>query len=53
MRVQSPLAKSVYAIYLVPENYEKRDDENGYTVIVKKGAEAAGAPEDDPGEIPF
>ena len=25
------------ALYLVPEGYEKQDDENGYAVIVKKG----------------
>jgi len=29
--------KAVTAVYLVPEGYERVDDENGYTVIVKKG----------------
>lgn len=30
--------KSVVALYLVPEGYEKTDDDNGYVIIVKKGA---------------
>lgn len=29
--------KSVIALYLIPQGYEKVDDENGYTIIVKKG----------------
>jgi hypothetical protein len=48
--------KSVFALYLVPEGYEKMDDENGYTIIVKKGTEAA-LPDldEDPGDadVPF
>jgi hypothetical protein len=40
--------RRVTAIYLVPENYEKIDDENGYTVIVKKGTKVGAAE-----EIPF
>jgi hypothetical protein len=39
--------RSVIAVYLVPEEYERVDDENGYTVIVKKGTKV-GAPEDVP-----
>jgi hypothetical protein len=39
--------KAVTAIYLVPEGYERVDDENGYTVIVKKGTKV-GAPEELP-----
>ena len=40
--------RRVTAVYLIPEGYERVDDENGYTVIVKKGTKV-GAPE----EIPF
>jgi len=29
--------KTVFALYLIPDGYEKVDDANGYTVIVKKG----------------
>ncbi len=36
--------RAVTAVYLVPEGYERVDDENGYTVIVKKGTQV-GAPE--------
>jgi hypothetical protein len=43
--------RAVTAVYLVPEGYERVDDENGYTVIVKKGTKV-GAPDDLP-EIPF
>lgn len=39
--------KAVTAVYLVPEGYERVDDENGYTVIVKKGT-TVGAPEELP-----
>jgi hypothetical protein len=39
--------KAVTAVYLVPEGYERVDDENGYTVIVKKGTQV-GAPEEIP-----
>lgn len=39
--------RAVTALYLVPENYERIDDENGYTVIVKKGTKVD-APEDVP-----
>jgi hypothetical protein len=40
--------RAVTAVYLVPEGYERVDDENGYTVIVKKGTQVA-APEELPG----
>jgi hypothetical protein len=43
--------KAVTAVYLVADGYERVDDENGYTVIVKKGTKV-GAPDDLP-EIPF
>jgi hypothetical protein len=39
--------KAVIAVYLVPEGYERVDDENGYTVIVMKGTKVA-APEELP-----
>ena len=39
--------KAVTAVYLVPEGYERVDDENGSTVIVKKGTQV-GAPDDVP-----
>jgi hypothetical protein len=39
--------RAVTAVYLIPENYERVDDENGYTVIVKKGTKVA-APDDIP-----
>jgi hypothetical protein len=39
--------KAVTAVYLVPEGYERVDDENGYTVIVKKGTKV-GTPEEIP-----
>lgn len=39
--------KAVTAVYLVPEGYERVDDENGYTVIVKKGTQVS-APEELP-----
>lgn len=32
--------KSVIALYLIPQGYEKIDDDNGYTIIVKKGQKA-------------
>lgn len=31
--------KSVTALYLIPEGYEKRDDANGYAMIVKEGTD--------------
>jgi hypothetical protein len=37
--------RAVTAVYLVPEGYERVDDENGYTVIVKTGTHV-GAPEE-------
>jgi hypothetical protein len=37
--------RRVTAVYLIPENYERVDDEDGYTVIAKKGTKAI-APED-------
>ena len=39
--------RAVIAVYLVPEGYERVDDENGYTVIVKKGTKVS-APEEIP-----
>jgi hypothetical protein len=39
--------RAVTAVYLLPEGYERVDDENGYTVIVKKGTQV-GAPEEIP-----
>jgi hypothetical protein len=39
--------RAVTAVYLVPEGYERVDDENGYTVIVKKGTKVS-APDDIP-----
>jgi hypothetical protein len=39
--------RAVTAVDLVPEGYERVDDENGYTVIVKKGTQVA-APEELP-----
>jgi len=39
--------KAVTAVYLVPEGYERVDDENGYTVILKKGTKVS-APEELP-----
>jgi hypothetical protein len=44
--------KTVHALYLIPEGYEKVDDANGYTVIVKEGTGTEDEPEDLP-EIPF
>lgn len=43
--------KRVTAVYLVPEGYERVEDDNGYVVIVKKGTQA-GASEELP-EIDF
>ncbi len=51
--------KAVTALYLIPEGYEKRDDENGYAVIVKKGESNRTSPSEDypdgidTEEIPF
>lgn len=39
--------RRVTAVYLVPEGYERVEDDNGYIVIVKKGTQA-GAPEELP-----
>ena len=39
--------KAVTAVYLVPDGYERVDDDNGYTVIVQKGSKV-GAPEELP-----
>lgn len=39
--------KAVTAVYLVADGYERVDDENGYTVIVKSGTKV-GAPEELP-----
>src|SRR3990167_4980043 len=35
------------ALYLVPEGYEKQDDENGYAVIVKKGSKIETVKDED------
>ncbi|MGH7249579.1 MAG: hypothetical protein ACREGC_01260, partial [Minisyncoccia bacterium] len=32
--------KSVTALYLIAEGYERADDANGYAIIVKKGMQA-------------
>lgn len=40
--------KAVTAVYLVPEGYVRKDDENGYSVIVKEGAEVESAPDEFP-----
>jgi hypothetical protein len=46
--------KTVHALYLVPEGYEKVDDENGFTVIVKEGTRAGAVPGDeDLEDLPF
>ncbi len=37
--------KSVTALYLIPEGYEKMDDENGYAIIVKEGTAASSGEE--------
>ena len=39
--------KSVTALYLVPEGYEKTDDQNGYAVIAKKGKPLPTVQDDD------
>ncbi len=44
--------KAVTALYLVPEGYEKIDDQNGYALIVKAGASDETAPI-NPDDIPF
>lgn len=50
--------KSVTALYLVPEGYEKVDDAQGYTVVTKKGATPEEVPvvdldEEEKIELPF
>jgi hypothetical protein len=30
--------KTAVALYLIPEGFERMDDENGYTIIVRKGS---------------
>lgn len=48
--------KSVIALYLIPEGYEKIDDNNGYAMIVKEGSIAETVPPinvDDSEDIPF
>jgi hypothetical protein len=42
-----------FPLYLVPEGYKRTEDENGYSVIVKKGAEKAELPTVDIEDIPF
>ena len=44
--------KAVTAVYLVPDGYEKVDDENGYAVIVKKGS-VVGSAEEEIENLPF
>lgn len=39
--------KSVTALYLIPEGYEKLDDEDGYAIIVKEGTDPSGGAGDD------
>lgn len=43
--------KTVIAVYLVPDGYERTDDANGYTVIQKKGESVQG--DISPEDIPF
>ena len=46
--------KSVTALYLIPEGYEKVDDDNGYAMIIKEGSIAESVPPiDEPEESPF
>lgn len=51
--------KAVVALYLIPEGYERIDDENGYAMIVKKGEKIDGETIDpeteeiNPDDIPF
>lgn len=47
--------KAVIALYLIPDGYEKMDDENGYAVIIKKGYKPDPMPEEeiDVKDIPF
>src|SRR3990167_5565974 len=40
--------KAVTATYLIPDGYERIDDENGYAVIVKSGSKVETAPDDMP-----
>lgn len=39
--------KAVVAVYLIPDGYERKDDENGYAVIPKIGEKVETPPEDD------
>lgn len=48
--------KSVTALYLIPEGYEKVDDNNGYAMIIREGSIAESVPLIDdtmPEELPF
>jgi hypothetical protein len=45
--------KAVVALYLIPENYERVDDENGYAVIVKKGTTKEEVPTVNLDDVPF
>jgi hypothetical protein len=45
--------KAVTALYLIPENYERVDDENGYAVIVKKGTAKDEIPSVNLDDVPF
>lgn len=42
--------KAVIALYLIPEGYVRIDDENGYAVIIKKGAAVQENPAQPPNE---
>jgi hypothetical protein len=43
--------KAVVALYLIPEGYERIDDENGYAMIVKEGTGKADAPDELPDDF--
>ena len=40
-----------YPLYLIPQGYERIEDENGYSVIVKKADPLA--PLDEPSDLPY
>ena len=44
--------KAVVALYLIPEGYERTDDDNGFVVIVKKGVKVEKA-EGQVDDLPF
>ena len=45
--------KTVFSLYLVPDGYEKLDDDNGYTVIAKEGTGAVDARDEDLPDLPL